>query len=123
MKSKGRSFALFASRCYFNPPHSIMGGPDKLTDAERAAAIAAFEKLGICTQLAEAAAGLGWKAPSHIQEQAIPHLLAGAKALSGLGAVESARVVARPAPPRHPRIATWRGRCRDRKSSGVLRAH
>ncbi|GLI59076.1 hypothetical protein VaNZ11_000909 [Volvox africanus] len=54
-----------------------MGGPDKLTDAERASAIAAFEKLGICTQLAEAAAGLGWKSPSSIQEQAIPHLLQG----------------------------------------------
>eukprot|EP00195_Chlamydomonas_chlamydogama_P017452 CAMPEP_0202915222 /NCGR_PEP_ID=MMETSP1392-20130828/65101_1 /ASSEMBLY_ACC=CAM_ASM_000868 /TAXON_ID=225041 /ORGANISM="Chlamydomonas chlamydogama, Strain SAG 11-48b" /LENGTH=392 /DNA_ID=CAMNT_0049607155 /DNA_START=25 /DNA_END=1200 /DNA_ORIENTATION=- len=48
---------------------------DKLTEQERKDAIAAFEKLGICTQLAEAAANLGWKSPSSIQEQAIPHLL------------------------------------------------
>jgi hypothetical protein len=54
-----------------------MPGPEALSDAERKAAVAAFEKLGICTQLAEAAAGLGWKAPSSIQEQAIPQLLAG----------------------------------------------
>lgn len=54
--------------------------PDRtlqLTEQEKASAIAAFEKLGLCTQLAEAAAGLGWKAPSSIQEQAIPHLLQG----------------------------------------------
>lgn len=54
-----------------------MGGPDKLTDQEKTDAMAAFEKLGICPQLAEAAASLGWKGPSHIQEQAIPHLLQG----------------------------------------------
>ena len=36
-----------------------------------------FEKLGICRQLAESAVGLGWKAPTSIQEQAVPHLLAG----------------------------------------------
>ena len=54
-----------------------MSGPDKLTDEERAKSIAAFEKLGLCTQLAEAAAILGWKQPSHIQEQAVPHLLQG----------------------------------------------
>ncbi len=40
-------------------------------------AVALFEKLGICKQLAESAAGLGWKAPTSIQEQAVPHLLAG----------------------------------------------
>lgn len=40
-------------------------------------AISLFEKLGICRQLAEAAASLGWKAPTSIQEQAVPHLLAG----------------------------------------------
>lgn len=48
-----------------------------MTDSEKKEAIAAFEQLGVCTQLAEAAAALGWKKPSHIQEQAVPHLLAG----------------------------------------------
>lgn len=46
-----------------------------LTPAENDTAITAFEELGICRQLAEAAAGLGWKTPSSIQAQAIPHLL------------------------------------------------
>ena len=36
-----------------------------------------FEALGICRQLAEAAAALKWSAPSPIQEQAVPHLLQG----------------------------------------------
>jgi len=49
----------------------------ELTDKEKVDSIAAFSALGVCTQLAEAAAGLGWKTPSSIQEQAIPHLLAG----------------------------------------------
>ena len=49
----------------------------ELTEKEKADSIAAFVALGVCTQLAEAAAGLGWKTPSSIQEQAIPHLLAG----------------------------------------------
>ena len=40
-------------------------------------AISLFEKLGVCRQLAEAAASLGWKVPTSIQEQAVPHLLAG----------------------------------------------
>ena len=40
-------------------------------------AVTLFEKLGICRQLAESAVGLGWKAPTSIQEQAVPHLLAG----------------------------------------------
>ena len=48
-----------------------------LTPAENDTAITAFEELGICRQLAEAAAGLGWKTPSSIQAQAIPHLLQG----------------------------------------------
>ena len=49
----------------------------ELTAQEKVESIAAFEALGVCTQLAEAAAGLGWKKPSSIQEQAIPHLLQG----------------------------------------------
>ena len=48
-----------------------------LTPAENDKAIAAFEELGVCRQLAEAAANLGWKSPSSIQAQAIPHLLQG----------------------------------------------
>lgn len=49
----------------------------ELTDEEKAASCAAFRALGVCSQLAEAAAALGWKSPSPIQEQAIPHLLDG----------------------------------------------
>ena len=48
------------------------------TDAEaKSDAADAFEKLGVCRQLAVAAAELGWKTPTSIQEQAVPHLLAG----------------------------------------------
>ena len=38
-----------------------------------------FKALGVCEELAEAAAALGWKNPTHIQEQAVPHLLQGWK--------------------------------------------
>lgn len=48
-----------------------------LTPAEHDKAVSAFEELGLCRQLAEAAAGLGWKTPSSIQVQAVPHLLQG----------------------------------------------
>lgn len=41
------------------------------------AAAKEFEKLGVHPQLAEAAASLGWKKPSAIQEQAVPQLLKG----------------------------------------------
>eukprot|EP00877_Chromochloris_zofingiensis_P001236 jgi/Chrzof1/11112/Cz05g24070.t1 len=56
-----------------------MGARDanKLTDDERSAAIKAFEGLGLCIQLAEAAASLGWKTPSVIQQQAVPPLIQG----------------------------------------------
>lgn len=50
---------------------------DALTDKEREEAIKAFEALGLCTQLAEAAAGLGWKQPTVIQQQAVPPLIQG----------------------------------------------
>lgn len=50
---------------------------DAMTAQERVTAIAAFEALGVCKQLAESAASLGWKSPSPIQEQAVPHLLQG----------------------------------------------
>ena len=48
-----------------------------LSEEEHSKAKAAFEKLGICDQLAEAAASLGWKSPSSIQEQAVPLVLQG----------------------------------------------
>lgn len=38
---------------------------------------AAFQKLGISPQLAESCADLGWKAPTSIQEEAVPHALEG----------------------------------------------
>lgn len=50
-----------------------------LSEKETAVAVAEFRKLGVHSQLAEAAAGLGWKKPSAIQEQAIPQLLQGAR--------------------------------------------
>jgi len=59
----------------------VTGDPSKsLSDAEHAEAILAFSKLGLCTQLAEAAAALGWKGPTAIQEQSIPPLLEGEQA-------------------------------------------
>mmetsp|Transcript_15924 Transcript_15924/g.28288 ORF Transcript_15924/g.28288 Transcript_15924/m.28288 type:complete len:442 (-) Transcript_15924:136-1461(-) len=48
-----------------------------LSEKETAVAVAEFKKLGVHEQLAEAAATLGWKKPSAIQEQAIPQLLQG----------------------------------------------
>ena len=44
---------------------------------DRHKAVDAFKALGVCEQLAEAAADLGWKQPSEIQKQAIPQVLAG----------------------------------------------
>ena len=41
------------------------------------ASVEAFKQLGICEQLAEAAAALGWKEPTSIQQQAVPLLLQG----------------------------------------------
>jgi len=51
--------------------------PGQLSDAETKEAIEAFKNLGVHPQLAEAAAMLGWKSPSAIQEQAVPQLLKG----------------------------------------------
>lgn len=48
-----------------------------LSEEEHSKAVAAFQKLGVCEQLAEAAAALGWKSPSSIQEQAVPLVLQG----------------------------------------------
>ena len=53
----------------------------KLGSEEHSAAVAGFEALGICQQLAEAAVALGWKEPTSIQQQALPHLLQGAAML------------------------------------------
>ena len=48
-----------------------------LSASENASTVTSFAALGICTQLAEAAAALRWKQPTPIQEQAVPHLLQG----------------------------------------------
>ncbi|KAK9812303.1 hypothetical protein WJX73_000732 [Symbiochloris irregularis] len=47
------------------------------TPAAQKQAVAAFESLGLRTELAEAAAALGWKSPSPVQQQAIPLLIQG----------------------------------------------
>ena len=55
----------------------VVPGDATLSEAEHSKAVEAFESLGICHQLAETAATLGWKAPTTIQEQAIPSVLKG----------------------------------------------
>ena len=54
-----------------------MTAADAPTPAATAAAVAAFAQLGVCSALADAAAALGWKAPTEIQAAAVPPLLAG----------------------------------------------
>lgn len=76
---------------------------EALTDQERAAAIKAFEELGLCAQLAEAAASLGWKTPSVIQQEAVPPLLQGAACPAHTGARRSRAPQTRR--PRTPRSA------------------
>lgn len=61
-----------------------------LSEKETQNATASFGKLGVCTQLAEAAAALGWKSPTGIQEQALPHSIAG-KDLIGLAQTGSGK--------------------------------
>ncbi|CBI24104.3 unnamed protein product, partial [Vitis vinifera] len=39
--------------------------------------VKSFKDLGICEQLVEACENLGWKTPSKIQAEAIPHALEG----------------------------------------------
>lgn len=39
--------------------------------------VTSFKGLGICEQLVEACDNLGWKNPSKIQAEAIPHALQG----------------------------------------------
>ena len=48
-------------------------------DPEKAAAAAKFRELGIGEQLADAAAALGWKEPTDIQREALPHALEGGR--------------------------------------------
>ena len=55
----------------------VLPGGKTLTEEEHKASMEAFQALGVCAQLAEAAASLGWKTPSSIQEQAVPLVLAG----------------------------------------------
>ena len=58
-----------------------------LNETEKKKAKEAFLGIGVCEELAEAAADLGWKAPSEIQAQSIPQALQG-KDVIGLGAGE-----------------------------------
>jgi superfamily II DNA/RNA helicase len=53
--------------------------PKQLSEEETKTTVESFEALGICKQLAESAAALGWKTPTGIQQQAIPLALAGAR--------------------------------------------
>jgi ATP-dependent RNA helicase DDX47/RRP3 len=48
-----------------------------LTPAETETAVTAFTALGVCDELARAAAALGWKTPSAIQVESIPQALLG----------------------------------------------
>ena len=48
-----------------------------LNETEKKKAKEAFLGIGVCEELAEAAADLGWKAPSEIQAQSIPQALQG----------------------------------------------
>eukprot|EP00243_Klebsormidium_subtile_P003787 TRINITY_DN17394_c0_g1_i1.p1 TRINITY_DN17394_c0_g1~~TRINITY_DN17394_c0_g1_i1.p1 ORF type:complete len:450 (+),score=122.55 TRINITY_DN17394_c0_g1_i1:188-1537(+) len=53
----------------------------------------AFQNLGVCSQLAEAAVSLGWKSPSAIQVQAVPHALQGSDVI-GLAQTGSGKTAA-----------------------------
>ncbi|RVW75372.1 DEAD-box ATP-dependent RNA helicase 10 [Vitis vinifera] len=52
--------------------------------------VKSFKDLGICEQLVEACENLGWKTPSKIQAEAIPHALEG-KDLIGLAQTGSGK--------------------------------
>ncbi len=65
---------------------SVGGGGDKEGDAEGETGggggreekkPASFRSLGVCDQLAEACESLGWKTPTSIQVDAIPHAFKG----------------------------------------------
>jgi len=48
-----------------------------LSESEKKKAVEAFAALGVCDELAQACASLGWKAPSAIQTESIPQALQG----------------------------------------------
>eukprot|EP01025_Chloroclados_australasicus_P019821 TRINITY_DN20867_c0_g2_i2.p1 TRINITY_DN20867_c0_g2~~TRINITY_DN20867_c0_g2_i2.p1 ORF type:complete len:448 (-),score=59.52 TRINITY_DN20867_c0_g2_i2:605-1927(-) len=48
-----------------------------LTKEEQVKASKEFQELGVCSELADTAAELGWKKPTSIQQQAIPHSIQG----------------------------------------------
>lgn len=52
----------------------------ELSEKEVKEAVQSFEALGVCSQLASAAAVLKWKRPTPVQEQAVPLLLQGKSA-------------------------------------------
>ena len=78
-----------------------------LTESEKATAITAFTELGVCDELATAAAVLGWKTPSEIQTQSIPQALQG-KDVIGLAQTGSGKTVGPPPPICNHRRWRWR---------------
>ena len=68
------------SSCLVKKKTIVLRRQSSMTDAEREdveASAAAFASLGVCRELSEVAARLGWKRPMPIQMEAIPKLLAG----------------------------------------------
>jgi ATP-dependent RNA helicase DDX47/RRP3 len=64
------------------------GGNGKEEPAARQAST--FAELGICAELVEACDAMGWKEPTRIQAEAIPHALQGTTAVP-LGVVRCTR--------------------------------
>jgi ATP-dependent RNA helicase DDX47/RRP3 len=51
-----------------------------LSEADAEKSKEAFKALGVCDELCEACADMGWKVPTEIQREALPPLLEGARA-------------------------------------------
>jgi ATP-dependent RNA helicase DDX47/RRP3 len=62
----------------------------KIRHIENSDSIVAFESLGICKEIAKAAVMIGWKEPSTIQKEVVPHLLQG-KDIIGLAQTGSGK--------------------------------
>jgi ATP-dependent RNA helicase DDX47/RRP3 len=50
-----------------------------LSEADAEKSKEAFRDLGVCDELCEACADMGWKVPTEIQREALPPLLDGAR--------------------------------------------